>query len=312
MNATMLDEIMQIPDAAYHCLEQNKGLKLPRRVYYLGMGSSYFAPLALKYAGCDILAEVSSEYFHYLSALLPEDEGVLLSQSGRSSETLWCRDLFRKYTAITNDAGSHLANGDNLEQTVLLHAGEEQFSSSKTYINMLLVLYHGLGYDTMPALEFLRKNMDEFEKTGKEWSEMVYDHLKVSTGKGIYIIGSGPNIGTAMEASLILTESTRLPFHGIPMAQYDHGPKESAMDSLVFSVLQDGPSWHRTKALHTLISKSGGKVIDYGCQPLDELISPIVNIMPFHFMCYYLSAKMGIQEPFTVGGKVTQLDLDQT
>jgi glutamine---fructose-6-phosphate transaminase (isomerizing) len=310
MKTSMLDEIMQIPDAAYHCLEQNKGLKLPRRVYYLGMGSSYFAPLALKYAGCDILTEVSSEYFHYLSALLPEDEGVLLSQSGRSSETLWCRDLFRKYYAITNDAGSHLANGENLEQTVLLHAGEEQFSSSKTYINMLLVLYHGLGYDTMSALQYLRKNMNDFEKTGKEWADLVYDYLRTSAYKGIYVIGSGPNIGTAMEAALVLTESSRFPFHGIPMAQYDHGLKESAKDSLVFSVLQDGPSWHRTKALHEQITRAGGKVIDYGCQQVDELISPIVNIMPFHFMCHFLLEKMGIQEPFTVGGKVTQVGMD--
>lgn len=39
----------------------------------------------------------------------------------------------------------------------------------------------------------------------------------------MYIIGSGPNIATALQAALILSESTKLNFTGIPIAQYDPG-----------------------------------------------------------------------------------------
>ena len=47
----LLEEILEIPERAKECYERNKHAALPRRVPYLGMGSSYFAPLALYYAG---------------------------------------------------------------------------------------------------------------------------------------------------------------------------------------------------------------------------------------------------------------------
>ena len=77
----MLHEIEQIPDAAAACYEKTRDVRLPTAVPYLGMGSSYFAPLALKFQGVDVQPEPASEYFHYLREDKKKPLAVLISAS---------------------------------------------------------------------------------------------------------------------------------------------------------------------------------------------------------------------------------------
>ena len=62
------------------------------------MGSSLFAALAFKYMGFDIYPEMASEFYNYLQKGKKYPNGVLLSQSGRSTEVLWCAELFEIYS----------------------------------------------------------------------------------------------------------------------------------------------------------------------------------------------------------------------
>ena len=93
--------------------------------------------------------------------------GVLISQSGESSETLWCRELFHKVIAITNEAESSLARSPNVKELILLNAGKEDYSSTKTYINTLVVLYNGFKVDIRNALENIDANLEIY----REWGE---------------------------------------------------------------------------------------------------------------------------------------------
>ena len=63
----MLDEIYEIPERAIKFWEQSEPYILPLKVPYLGMGSSYFAPLAFKYMNIDIYPELASEYYNYMA-----------------------------------------------------------------------------------------------------------------------------------------------------------------------------------------------------------------------------------------------------
>lgn len=63
----MIGEIREIPEKARLCYKNNRSIRLPMHVPYIGMGSSYYAPLALKYLGCNIIPEIASEYYHYSS-----------------------------------------------------------------------------------------------------------------------------------------------------------------------------------------------------------------------------------------------------
>ena len=302
----ILAEILEIPEKALIAL-QSEVIELPLKVPYLGMGSSYFAPLAFKYMGIDIQPEIASEYFTYLSFNKKKPLAVILSQSGKSTEALWCSQLFDRYIAVSNLTHNALSTAANVAGVVAMQAGEEQYSSSKTFINTLIVLFKGFGLDPAAAVELLIKKMDEYEHKGKQMAEDVYALLTQKHVHGIYITGSGPNIGTAMEAALILSESTKISFQGLPMAQYDHGPKETAEHSLVIQILAKGKSYERSLKLSETIKASGAYVMTVEEPEAEEHFSILHNIVPFNFMAYYLSQKMGITDTFTVGGKVTEV-----
>ncbi|MBC3789272.1 hypothetical protein [Spirosoma utsteinense] len=55
----ILNEILEIPERAGEVLASTID-PLPLHVPYLGMGSSYFAPLAFKYMGVPIYPELAS------------------------------------------------------------------------------------------------------------------------------------------------------------------------------------------------------------------------------------------------------------
>jgi glucosamine--fructose-6-phosphate aminotransferase (isomerizing) len=301
----LLKEIDEIPLRAAEFLRSSREYRLPVRVPYIGMGSSYFAPLAFYYMGIDIMPEMASEYFNYVYRKGKADEAVILSQSGESSEAIWCTELFRKFTVITNDPQSTLANHPKAKEKVILLAGDEKYSSSKTYINTLLALFRGFGIKPGTAVGLLKEKIDEYRETGEKIADEIYTLITGKNVHGIYVIGSGPNIATALEASLILSESTRICFTGLPVAQYDHGPKETARDSIVIMVNARGTSYDRSRHLADKIKESGAHVLSVEETLLDENLSVINNIVSFNYLAAFLAGRLGITETFAVGGKIT-------
>ena len=288
-------------------LEKSSTFTLPTGVPYLGMGSSYFAALAFKYMGINISPELASEYYNYLHKGTKAPLAVLLSQSGKSSEVLWCRELFEKYIAISNYGDSPLCNAEAASAVVELFAGEEKYSSSKTYINTLLALCKGFGIDAHHAVEVLAARMNEYEKQGSMIADEIFELVQQEKVHGLYITGSGPNIATAYQATLILSESTKLAFTALPMGQYDHGPKETAKSSVVINILAKGRTYDRTVKLGQTIAAAGATVFTVEEPAVPENLSVINNIVPFNYLAYYLAQKLGVGETFVVGGKVTEV-----
>jgi glutamine---fructose-6-phosphate transaminase (isomerizing) len=305
----MLSEIKEMPGRAKDFLENSPEYILPTGVPYIGMGSSYFAPLAFKYMGIDIFPEIASEYFNYLHQGKKHPEGVLLSQSGKSTEVLWCAELFEKFTAISNYKNSPLCKFSAVDYIIPLLAGEEKYSSSKTYINTLLCLFKGFGVNISAAVNLIEDRMGVYNQQGSLLADAVFEKINTQKINAIYIVGSGPNIATAMQAALIMSESTKINFNGMAMAQYDHGPKETAKNSIVIQILAKGKSYERSKKLTDNIRLAGATVFTVEEPDAVENESILHNIIPFNFMAYYLSKKLNITSTFTVGGKVTEVEL---
>ncbi len=305
---TMLSEIKSIPEKAQHFLDTSHDYVLPVGVPYLGMGSSYFAPLAFKYMGIDIRPELASEFYNYQYQGQKIPAAVLLSQSGRSTEVLWCAPLVDSCTIITNYSTSQLCQFPNVSTTILLSAGEEHYSSSKTYINTLVALFKGFGINVQSPLKLLSEKITEYEKQGRALADSVFDLLAKNKVNGLYITGSGPHIATAMQAALIMSESTKLNFNGLPMAQYDHGPKETAQNSVVIQILSKGKSYDRSRKLSSIVAAAGAHVFTVEEPDATENESILHTIIPFNFMAYYLAAKLQVGETFMVGGKVTEVN----
>ncbi|WP_077923110.1 SIS domain-containing protein [Spirosoma sp. 209] len=302
----VLAEILEIPDRAREGLRSPVD-PLPLHVPYLGMGSSYFAPLAFSYLGLPIFPQLASEYVYYLARDERAPMAVLLSQSGQSSEVLWCRDLFDQYVAVSNNPASDLCTAPNVARVVAIGAGLEQYSSSKTYVNTLVALFRGFGLLPDAAVRQLTERFGQYHEQGQQLAERVLALRQQHPLHGMYVTGSGPNIGTAHEAALILSESTKLSFQGLPMAQYDHGPKETATNSLLIQILAKGATYDRTRRLSERVERAGAQVLTVEApDDVAEPFSILHTIVPFNFMAYYMAQGMNIGETFVVGGKVTE------
>lgn len=304
----MLHEILEIPQAAWFCFNNCRDIRLPSGVPYLGMGSSYFAALALKYCGIDIYPEIASEYFNYISSGEVKPVGVLISQSGESSETLWCRELFKEYIAITNEPQSTLARSPDVKELILLNAGREDYSSTKTYINTLVVLYKGFGIDIKPALENIDAGIEMYREWGEKTAIELAGYIRQEKINGICFIGSGPNIATSCQAALTFSETTKRSASGIPLSQYDHGLKESSADSLIFLLQSNGPSKKRAERLAETLSYTGTQVIPVEELSLPEVLSPFSIIVRINFLSCYLAIELGIKRTFDIGRKITRVE----
>ena len=302
----MENELFDIPTQARLCYEKNKGLILPDKVPYIGMGSSYFAAVTLRYAGVKIFPELAGDYFHFIRTLKQFDSAVLISQSGRTTDVLNCASCFREYTALVNDTESPLTNQPNLKLVVPIYAGVEHHSSTKTFINTLIALYLGHGLDVKDILDSIERRFSEFELIGKSIGSALYGSIRKKRAKCV-ILGSGPNIGIAYQAALLLSESLKYPFVGMSLTQYEHGYKETAEDAVVIVINPSrGILYERTNRLMNVLRSVNALVFEVNESELEEIYSPLTSIISFFFMAHYLSSKLGITEPFTIGKKITE------
>lgn len=302
----MENELFDIPIQARLCYEKNKGLILPDKVPYIGMGSSYFAAVTLRYLGVKIFPELAGDYFHFIRAIKQFDNAVLISQSGKTTDVLNCAACFREYTAIVNNTESPLANKPNLKSVVPIYAGNERFSSTKTFINTLITLYLGHGFDVRDVLDSVERRFSEFELTGNSIGSTLYKSIRKQNAKCI-ILGSGPNVGIAYQAALMLSESLKYPFVGMSLTQYEHGYKETARNAVVIVINPSkGILYERTNRLKDVLRSVNAKVFEINEPELDEIYSPFTSILPFFFMARFLSSKLGITEPFLIGTKITE------
>jgi glucosamine--fructose-6-phosphate aminotransferase (isomerizing) len=303
----MKNEINEIPYRADLCYNENKGIILPENVPYLGMGSSFIAPNVFRFLGINIFPEVASDYYNYLVKYNEPGNGVLISQSGESSETLWCADHFKSFLAIINNPDSDLGKHKRCSKTIQLYSGREELIPSKTYINTLLVLYLGFGFDPRKVIQVFKNELAFFEERGEEMGEMLYKRIRWRRKKGVYIIASGPNIATANQAAIILGQVTKMPIVAMPVAQYDHAHKETAKNSLVIGINHEGPDYHRTKKLLHTVQEAGGKIFELKRPMVESVFSPLTFSIPFFYAAHYLAEKLKVNNLYNVGDKITRV-----
>lgn len=305
-NNAVEKELYDIPVQARLCYEKNKGLILPDKVPYIGMGASYFAALVLRYAGVKIFPELAGEYFHYIHAIKQFENAVLISQSGRTGDVLNCAGCFREYTAIVNDTTSPIANHPNAKLVIPILAGIETFSPSKTFINTLIVLYLGHGLNVKATLDLIDKRFPNYELIGNSIGLAIFKSIRKKKSSCI-IVGNGPNYGIACQAALMLSESTKFPFVGMSLTQYEHGYKETAKGAVVIVINPSkGVLYGRTVGLMDILRRAGAKVFEINEPELDETYTPFTSILPFFFLAGFLATKFRITEPFQVGRKITE------
>jgi glucosamine--fructose-6-phosphate aminotransferase (isomerizing) len=307
----MKNEIYEIPYRAELCYSKNKGIILPENIPYIGMGSSYYATLVFKYLGVKIAPETGSDYFHYLTKKSIQESAVLISQSGRSSEILWCAELFSSYVAIVNDTKSPLAENKNRSRIITLYAGTENLIPTKTYMNTLITLYLGFGFDPGSVVQILKNQLFTFQEQGAQMGDIIYKKIRKKKLNGIYILGNGPNLATAHQAALVLSEVAKIPVLSMSVPQYDHGYKETAPKSLVIVINpSDSSTYKRTKTLLNKIKLAGADIFELSHAETEEKFSPLTFPVYFFFAAESLANRLKISNPFVFGEKVTKTDAE--
>ncbi len=220
-----------------------KGIK---HIYFIGAGSSYHAGFAISYMFNRITkvptsCEFSMEFQYLIKPILQEEDCIIaISQSGETKDTIesiqLAKDLKNCLTiAITNNNNSKLAKTSDF--CLSLYCEEEKsILATKTYINQLAVL-------SILALNIAKEKntieIDEYNKIMEELNnipKLIKDTLpnlhKIIKSYSLYfkfaefcfILGSGPDYATAMEASLKLKEGARIYGQAYSTAEFPHGP----------------------------------------------------------------------------------------
>jgi glucosamine--fructose-6-phosphate aminotransferase (isomerizing) len=324
------DEIGEQPDALRRTLDGLKtqvaaltewrmrltmgGLK---RVIFSGMGASHAAnlpaQLMLLNGGIEAFVIDSSELLHYqLPLVTPETMLVLISQSGRSVETVRLIDVLNERApilAITNNAEGPLAH--HADTVLLMQAGAEATVSSKTY-TCTLATQHLLataltGGDVEAALRDLYAAADAMERALPLYRERAAEIVARFDGaQTIMYLGRGASMASALCGALITKESSKYPTEGMQAAQYRHGPYEMTDERIAaFIYLGDDKARPLQTALAQDMIALGARVavvgkgadvsgaINIALPDVPDALLPLLEITPIHHFAAAFSAHRG-------------------
>lgn len=301
-------------------------------VVLTGMGSSYFAfypaCIYLNQHGLPAVMVEASELLHYYQELISDRVLVVLaSQSGETVEVKRLLDEVGARTymiSVTNHAENYVARNSDLP--LLLYAGQEKGPASKTYtstMGVLLLCAMALtsSMDKRKVRELFAA-VEAMEGFLERWEESI-DRLAAFLGPvdRLSLLGRGPSLGSAMAGSLILKEAAKVQAEGISAGQFRHGPLEVASSGFGAAVFaQKGRTRDINLRIAHDIARFGGRVVIVGNDEeypgkrtlnlrlpvLEELYSPLVEIVPIQLLAWRLAVEKGLQPgTFDQAGKVT-------
>lgn len=204
------------------------------RLFLIGTGASlnacYAAVRAIfQLSGKYPIVLAATEADQYMSAFGSNDVVVLISQSGDSFETKkLCKELNDKdicFFGITNSNESTLAKSANIP--ILLNAGEEVSSATKTHTASMLALYLLAAQSNyLPKFDRLVENV----KSLLNQMPMEIDKLAVPLHdcSPAYVLTDNLNYASARQAALLLKEKCRLCVEGMTVSEFRHGAVEVA------------------------------------------------------------------------------------
>lgn len=300
--------------------------------YITGSGTSYHAGLASQYA----LLKLTN----FSTSILPASEFqrwvppkvrkkvlmIAISQSGESSDIIEAAKVAvsRGMTllAITNTKGSTLAKMSKY-QLIPRSGKEKAVPATKTYVSQLMSIF-------MFAVELAEENLsvDMLARTRNELfsaPQLINQTLeslslqihklaeKYKQKNVIFILGSGPNYATALEAALKLKETCMVFAEGFATREFLHGPMR-LVDERTLVIMLVSPNELETELeLCRSLRSFGAPVVlitekNVSCaglyeaaddvvlvpSGLPEVFSPLVYVVPIQLFAYYDSVLRGL------------------
>jgi glutamine---fructose-6-phosphate transaminase (isomerizing) len=286
-------------DAAARVASRLRGC---HRIFLVGTGTSHHGALVGQYmlrdAGFDAWAVRAFEFANYPPAMRADDGLILLSHRGSKRFSREALDAFAAisphWVAITGEASP--MEGDGVVNTVPQERSPVHTASHTGAMVRIAQIAVQLG-DTpwKGQLGDIPPQVQRAVELGDAIAAQVSD---VEFRPVTHFVGGGPARATALEGALKLREATHLvSAEGHDVEGVLHGPLVSLQPGgPVVLVKHPGPSSGRMEEVESALREIGARVLAFSspAADLDEVLAPIVNVVPLQWLAYHASRKLGV------------------
>ncbi len=316
-------------------------LKKIDKILLIGCGTSYHTAVVCKYFFEHILrvsieVDIASE-FRYRDLILKKNTlAIFISQSGETADTLASLRIVKENKiptlGVCNVIGSSLYR--EADSCIYIKCGPEiGVASTKAFTGQLICLYlFGLyiakikqtisSNRYLEILNYLYKTPTYIEHILSDTSYIKQLAEKFYTKRDFLYLARGINYPIALEGSLKLKEISYIHAEGYPAGEMKHGPialidkdmpvviiaTKGSLLQKVFSNLEEVKS-RDAKVIALTNYGIESKSIDYKIvlPETDELVSPIINVVPLQLLAYYIADILGceIDQPRNLAKSVT-------
>ena len=305
-------------------------LKNANRIMIIACGTSWHAGLVAEYIIeelCRIPVEVeyASEFRYRNPIVNPGDVIIAISQSGETADTLVALEKAKENGAfifgVVNAVGSSIARISHAG--AYTHAGHEiGVASTKAFtgqlaVLMMIALKIAIEKGTVSPERYqqlLTELADVPEKVNailQNAEEIKTIALKYKDAKDFLFLGRGYNFPIALEGALKMKEISYIHAEGYPAAEMKHGPIALVDPDLPVVFIATKDSYHE-KIISNMqeIKARRGKIISVitegdemsptlsndtiSIPSADELIAPIISVIPLQLLSYYTGIAKGI------------------
>jgi glucosamine--fructose-6-phosphate aminotransferase (isomerizing) len=300
------------------------------RIIIIACGTSWHAGLVAEYIIeelCRIPIEVEyASEFRYRNPIVNKGDVIFaISQSGETADTLVAIEKAKEQGAlifgVLNVVGSSIARVSHAG--AYTHAGPEiGVASTKAFTAQLVVL-------TMIALKIAKEKksisqerflqlMGELNEVPGKVERILSDTtaireiaMKHAAASSFLFLGRGYNFPVALEGALKLKEISYIHAEGYPAAEMKHGPIALVDDQLPVLFVATKDAYHEKvvsnmqeinarKGRLIAVITEGDETVDALTADLitvpetDELIAPILNVIPLQLLSYYIGVARGL------------------
>lgn len=305
-------------------------LKNAKRIIVVACGTSWHAGLVAEYIIeelCRIPVEVEyASEFRYRNPIIEKGDVIFaISQSGETADTLVAIEKAKEQGAIIfgilNVVGSSIARISHAG--AYTHAGPEiGVASTKAFTAQLVVL-------TMMALKIAKEKQTishdrflqlvyELNAVPEKVASILSNTVNIQTiakkhalASSFLFLGRGYNFPIALEGALKLKEISYIHAEGYPAAEMKHGPIALVDENLPVLFVATRDAYHekvisnmqeinaRKGKLIAVVTEGDETVSSLTCDMIsvpaaDELIAPIINVIPLQLLSYYIGVERGL------------------
>ena len=330
-----LKEISEQPDTILRSENNDQiqqfvdSIKQAKNLYITGSGTSYNAAeiakyLMSKFAKIKINTVISSEFPFSPDDIEQGSTLIAISQSGESADVLDAVRIARKSNTNILSIVNHLNSSLSQESSLVigLNCGPEiGVAATKSFTSQLASIYKITDKLCNGCIN------PDWEKVSAIISQILSNHSMIKEiaknlkeTSDIYVLGRGIHLSIAREAALKLKELSYIHAEGIAGGELKHGPL-ALMDSNVYVIIinPNDSTYNDTMNSANEIKARGAKIIgisdkksdvyDYWVEipPIDEILYPIIEIIPIQLLAYYtaLEKKTNPDYPRNLAKSVT-------